>query len=260
MSWRALLGVALTPVPWSPSGLRAAAGRALARLASRDRLRPLLPAGPRVDARARGARARAGLARGGRRRRARREGDRPRRARGRRRPACSPTRSCARGCGCSRARSTAGARGRSSRPRSRSIGSAASWDGVLLDAPARARRSTGATRTRPGSGARRACSATRSARRDCSTRWRHWSRPGGVLVYSTCSFELAEDEEQVASFLDRHAGWELDDVRESGIAPGLPSLASRLSGPRASGRIAAPATASSWRGWSAPATGRRASR
>jgi NOL1/NOP2/fmu family ribosome biogenesis protein len=36
--------------------------------------------------------------------------------------------------------------------------------------------------------------------------------PGGVLVYSTCSFEKAEDEEQVARFLGRHADWELDEA------------------------------------------------
>jgi NOL1/NOP2/fmu family ribosome biogenesis protein len=34
-------------------------------------------------------------------------------------------------------------------------------------------------------------------------------RPGGVLVYSTCSFERAEDEEQVEAFLGRHRDFEL---------------------------------------------------
>jgi NOL1/NOP2/fmu family ribosome biogenesis protein len=33
-----------------------------------------------------------------------------------------------------------------------------------------------------------------------------------VLLYSTCSFELAEDEEQVRSFLDRHADFKLDEA------------------------------------------------
>jgi 16S rRNA C967 or C1407 C5-methylase (RsmB/RsmF family)/NOL1/NOP2/fmu family ribosome biogenesis protein len=37
-------------------------------------------------------------------------------------------------------------------------------------------------------------------------------RPGGVLVYSTCSFELEENEENVAGFLARHAEWSLEDA------------------------------------------------
>jgi 16S rRNA C967 or C1407 C5-methylase (RsmB/RsmF family)/NOL1/NOP2/fmu family ribosome biogenesis protein len=84
------------------------------------------------------------------------------------------------------------------------------WDGVLLDAP---------------------CTGEALVRRDPAAR-RHWSdasvagnakrqarlldavaplvRPGGVLVYSTCSFEPVENEEQVERFLDRHDGWELE--------------------------------------------------
>jgi NOL1/NOP2/fmu family ribosome biogenesis protein len=34
-------------------------------------------------------------------------------------------------------------------------------------------------------------------------------RQGGALMYSTCSFEAAENEEQVEAFLERHDGWEL---------------------------------------------------
>jgi NOL1/NOP2/fmu family ribosome biogenesis protein len=55
-------------------------------------------------------------------------------------------------------------------------------------------------------------------------------RPGGVLVYSTCSFELAEDEEQVASFVDRHRDFEL--AHEQRIwphrAPGNGQFVARL--------------------------------
>jgi 16S rRNA C967 or C1407 C5-methylase (RsmB/RsmF family)/NOL1/NOP2/fmu family ribosome biogenesis protein len=87
------------------------------------------------------------------------------------------------------------------------------WDGVLLDAP---------------------CTGEALVRRDPKAR-RHWSdasvagnakrqarlldavapllRPGGVLVYSTCSFEPTENEEQVERFLERHTGWELEQSR-----------------------------------------------
>src|SRR4051812_48037808 len=92
-----------------------------------------------------------------------------------------------------------------------------SWDGVLLDAP---------------------CTGEALFRRDPSTE-REWSeasvlgnakrqarlldavaplvRSGGVLVYSTCSFEREENEEQVERFLDRTYGWELD--REERLWP-----------------------------------------
>jgi 16S rRNA (cytosine967-C5)-methyltransferase len=35
-------------------------------------------------------------------------------------------------------------------------------------------------------------------------------KSGGVLVYSTCSIEPEEDEEQVENFLREHVGWQLD--------------------------------------------------
>lgn len=39
--------------------------------------------------------------------------------------------------------------------------------------------------------------------------------PGGVLVYSTCSNEREENDGQVAAFLERHAGWKLEETTES---------------------------------------------
>ena len=88
---------------------------------------------------------------------------------------------------------------------------AGAWDGVLLDAP---------------------CTGEALIRRDPKV-VREWSeasvlgnakrqvrlldavapmvRLGGALVYSTCSFEPAENEDQIARFLERHEGWELDE-------------------------------------------------
>jgi 16S rRNA (cytosine967-C5)-methyltransferase len=37
-------------------------------------------------------------------------------------------------------------------------------------------------------------------------------RPGGVLVYSTCTISTTENEHQVAAFLDSHGDFSLDDV------------------------------------------------
>jgi 16S rRNA C967 or C1407 C5-methylase (RsmB/RsmF family)/NOL1/NOP2/fmu family ribosome biogenesis protein len=93
------------------------------------------------------------------------------------------------------------------------------WDGVLLDAPctgeALYRRDQNSARGWSDASVRG--NAKRQARLlDAAA---SLVRPGGgALVYSTCSFELAEDEEQVASFLDRHADFEL------GEAATLPSV------------------------------------
>jgi 16S rRNA (cytosine967-C5)-methyltransferase len=48
----------------------------------------------------------------------------------------------------------------------------------------------------------------------------HAVRPGGVLVYSTCTISPTENERPIAAFLDSHADFRLDD-----LASELPSLA-----------------------------------
>jgi NOL1/NOP2/sun family putative RNA methylase len=48
-------------------------------------------------------------------------------------------------------------------------------------------------------------------------------RPGGVLVYSTCTFAPEENEQVIADFL-RNPGWELEETRISPLfAPGVPA-------------------------------------
>src|SRR3546814_11984469 len=48
---------------------------------------------------------------------------------------------------------------------------------------------------------------------DLLARAARWVKPGGTLVYATCSLERAESEDQIAAFLTRHADWTVDPVR-----------------------------------------------
>jgi NOL1/NOP2/fmu family ribosome biogenesis protein len=48
-------------------------------------------------------------------------------------------------------------------------------------------------------------------------------RPGGLLLYSTCTFSPEEDEGALARFLDESAGWEVEALEAvPGAAPGRP--------------------------------------
>jgi NOL1/NOP2/sun family putative RNA methylase len=51
-------------------------------------------------------------------------------------------------------------------------------------------------------------------------------RPGGVLVYSTCTFAPEENEGTVAAFLERHADFEIAEIPpRPGFSPGRPEWA-----------------------------------
>ena len=51
-------------------------------------------------------------------------------------------------------------------------------------------------------------------------------RPGGVLVYSTCTISPIENEHLIAAFLDSHADFSIDD-----LAAESPALAMAYPGP-----------------------------
>jgi len=51
----------------------------------------------------------------------------------------------------------------------------------------------------------------------------HMLRPGGYLVYSTCSFSVSEDEAMIEKFLERHPHYEITAIPPfAGLSPGLP--------------------------------------
>ena len=48
-----------------------------------------------------------------------------------------------------------------------------------------------------------------------------WVKPGGILIYATCSLERAEGEDQIAAFLTRHTGFTIDPVRAEELPAGI---------------------------------------
>ena len=97
------------------------------------------------------------------------------------------------------------------------------FDRVLLDAPCSGeglfRRSpAAAAQWRPGH-VRGSAERQRGLLADAA----RLVRPGGVLVYSTCTFAPEENEQQVAGFLAAHPDWELLPIPgHDGFAPGRP--------------------------------------
>jgi 16S rRNA C967 or C1407 C5-methylase (RsmB/RsmF family)/NOL1/NOP2/fmu family ribosome biogenesis protein len=97
------------------------------------------------------------------------------------------------------------------------------FDRVLLDAPCSGeglfRRDPGAAaQWRPGH-VRGSAERQRGLLADAA----RLVRPGGVLVYATCTFAPEENEHQVAGFLAAHPGWRVLDIpNHPGFAPGRP--------------------------------------
>jgi 16S rRNA (cytosine967-C5)-methyltransferase len=83
-------------------------------------------------------------------------------------------------------------------------------DAVLVDAPC---TGTGTFRRHPDARWRLRLSdlaVTAMMQRDILRSAAHIVKPGGLLVYSTCSLEPEENEIQVAGFLETHPGWTLE--------------------------------------------------
>jgi 16S rRNA C967 or C1407 C5-methylase (RsmB/RsmF family)/NOL1/NOP2/fmu family ribosome biogenesis protein len=97
------------------------------------------------------------------------------------------------------------------------------FDRVLLDAPCSGeglfrRNPAAAAQWRPGH-VRGNAERQRGLLADAA----RLVRPGGVLVYSTCTFAPEENEHQVAGFLATHPGWQLADIPwREGFTPARP--------------------------------------
>jgi 16S rRNA C967 or C1407 C5-methylase (RsmB/RsmF family)/NOL1/NOP2/fmu family ribosome biogenesis protein len=97
------------------------------------------------------------------------------------------------------------------------------FDRVLLDAPCSGeglfrRNPAAAAQWRPGH-VRGSAERQRALLADAAL----LVRPGGVLVYSTCTFAPEENEQQVAGFLATHPDWRLLEIPgHQGFAPGRP--------------------------------------
>ncbi|MCW3834933.1 RsmB/NOP family class I SAM-dependent RNA methyltransferase [Sphingomonas canadensis] len=98
-------------------------------------------------------------------------------------------------------------------------------DAVLLDAPCSAtgifrRHPDVLHRVRPALIAETAALQARLLDRAA-----RWVKPGGTLVYATCSLEPAEGEAQLVSFLAEHPEFAMDPVRAEELPAGIAPLA-----------------------------------
>jgi 16S rRNA (cytosine967-C5)-methyltransferase len=94
-------------------------------------------------------------------------------------------------------------------------------DAVLLDAPCSA---TGIFRRHPDVLHRieaREIAEMAVLQAELLVRAAAWVKPGGTLVYATCSLERAEGEDQVAAFLAAHPGWSVEAARADELPAGV---------------------------------------
>ncbi|MEZ6002887.1 MAG: transcription antitermination factor NusB [Planctomycetota bacterium] len=93
------------------------------------------------------------------------------------------------------------------------------FDAALIDAPC---SNTGVLASRPGARWR---FGPQSQKDLCTLQARlldeaaQWIKPGGHLVYSTCSIESDENEQQVRHFLESHPAWSLEHQESHLPAP-----------------------------------------
>lgn len=105
------------------------------------------------------------------------------------------------------------ARPESTRPALEAVGEAQPFDAVLLDVPC---TNTGVLRRRPDAKWRftmRRLEGATFRQRAILLGAVSWIRPGGRVVYSTCSLEPEENEEQVRAFLAERSDFECVEMR-----------------------------------------------
>lgn len=94
-------------------------------------------------------------------------------------------------------------------------------DAVLLDAPCSA---TGIFRRHPDVLHRvgnRQIAELAELQEKLLARAAIWVKPGGLMVYATCSLETSEGEEQIAAFLDAHPDWSRAPVAADELPQGF---------------------------------------
>lgn len=99
---------------------------------------------------------------------------------------------------------------------------AGGFDRVLVDAPC---TGSGTWRRNPDARARttaRDLAELRAKQHDILAMAADLTRPGGLLVYATCSLLPEEDEEQVARFVTEHPGFETVPLAAAWVGAGLP--------------------------------------
>lgn len=94
-------------------------------------------------------------------------------------------------------------------------------DAILLDAPCSA---TGIFRRHPDVLHRiepRQIQEMAALQAELLDRAASWVKPGGTLIYATCSLERTEGEERVADFLESHSDWAIEPATAAELPAGI---------------------------------------